>query len=212
MKKAILLSLLLVLSSCGYRPSDDGRPRQIGKDESGAALRFGSIEQVEGTRFFTLPIVRSDRRGEDSFSSGYGSLAERNRLIVDSINGTSRRVLPNERFSIVNWIEPKASISMDDQFVERATRQPSDEPSGLYAAVVKRPGAKDKDDAKYDVLLGRFEDAKQGWIAQGLDGVQAIWMTPDGKLAMVAAAGDGGIYRLYDPKTFRQLLESKLTV
>ena len=216
MKHAILLSMFLALSSCDYQPRDDGRPREVGQDQSGSALAFGSLEKVEGTRFFTLPIVRADRKTKGGFSSGsYGSIDELNRLIVDSADGTSRRVLPDEKFLIVNWIEPKTSIpnGIMDAMGEAAEDQPGETmASGLYAAVVKRPGATDKEEATYDVLLGRFQDAKQAWVARGLDGVQAIWMTPDGELAMVAAANDRGIYRVYDPTSFRQLLESKITL
>jgi hypothetical protein len=171
---------------------------------------------VEGTRFFTLPIVRGHRKTKGGFISGsYGNIDELNRLIVDSSDGTSRRVLPDEKFSIVNWIEPKTSMpeGMMDAIGQAAEDSPEgSSSSGLYAAVVKRPGATDEEEATYDVLLGRFEDAKQAWIARGLDGVQAIWMRPDGKIAMVAAAKDRGIYRVYDPTSFRQLLESKLTL
>jgi len=39
-----------------------------------------------------------------------------------------------------------------------------------------------------------------------------VWITQDGKLAVVGAVGERGIYRLYDPKSFQQLLETSLSL
>lgn len=210
-----VLSALLVCSACGYQRRDTGQPQQIAHDKSGAALTFGDIDKVEGTRFFTIPILRGDgSKGGGSFSGSYRGSDERNRLIVDSATGASRKVLPNADFEVVNWIEPtgKISDSVSDAVDEAIGDQSSTSASGLYAAVVKRPGRAEKDPSTYDVLLGRFDDGKQVWIARGLAGVQAAWITGDGKLAMVAAIGDRGIYRLYDPKSFQQLLETPLNL
>jgi hypothetical protein len=218
MSMAKALSLIafaaLMTSSCGYQAPDNGQPGAIAHDKSGAALRFAGVDRVQGTRFFTLPIV-SGTRNPDSYSIFGSGSDERNRLIVDSATGASRRVLPDENYAIVNWIEPGDRSSNGDMREESAATdhvQPTAGALHWYAAVVKRP-AKDKDDpATYDVLLGRFDDAQQQWIARGLSGVEEIWDTPDGRLAMVAAVGGRGIYRVYDPLTFKQLLQSDLNV
>src|SRR5207253_352099 len=172
---------------------------------------FGDIDQVEGTRFFTIPIVRVEHGGSGSFSRYAGD--ERNRLIVDSTTGASRRVLPNTDFSIVNWIEPKLEIAKTGIVID--TGQPTDgndqdRSSGVYAAVVKRDGRTDKEPATYDLLFGRFENGTQVWAARGLSGVESVWLTPDRKLAVVAATPKGAIFRLYDLTTFAQLIDAPL--
>jgi hypothetical protein len=211
--RALVVALLLSSTACGFHPRDRGQPTKIARDRSGAALTFGDIDQVEGTRFFTVPIVRTEHENRGSFSSYAGS-DERNRLIVDSTTGASRRVLPNTDFSIVNWIEPKAEMTKTGigAMEEAAEDGGKARPSGIYAAVVKRPGKTDKDSATYDLLFGRFEDGKQVWAASGLAGVEAVWLTPDRKLAVVAASAKGGIFRLYDPVSFGQLLEKDLAL
>jgi hypothetical protein len=212
--RAFLFSLLLSCAACGYQPRDRGQPDQIAKDRSGAALTFGGIDPVAGTRFFTIPIVRVEHGGSGSFSN-YAGGDERNRLIVDSTTGASRRVLPNTDFSIVNWIEPKLEMAKtgDVVAIEQAVDgNNQDRSSGVYAAVVKRGGRKDKGPATYDLLFGRFEDGTQVWAARGLSGVESVWLTPDQKLAVVAATPKGAIFRLYDLTTFAQLLDAPLNL
>ena len=207
-----VLTVLVVISicACGYEPPDDGQPQQIAHDKSGAALTFGHIEQVEGTRFFTVPIVRVEN-GRSGSLSKYAGTDERNRLIVDSKSGASRRVLSNADFSIVNWIEPKTRISnTEDRMADDAAGD--ERSSGIYGAVVKRPGRTDKDPATYDLLLGKFEEGTQVWASRGLAGVEAIWLTPDRKLAVVAATAEGGVFRLYDPADFHQIMEKDLAL
>ena len=212
LSRAFLFALLLSCAACGYHPRDRGQTDQIAKDRSGAALTFGDINQVEGTRFFTVPIIRVEHGGSGSFST-YAGGDERNRLIVDSTNGASRCVLLNTDSSIVNWIEPKLEMAKTgaaaaiDEAVEGSNQ---DRSSGIYAAVVKRTGRTDKDAATYDLLFGRFEDGAQVWAARGLSGVETVWLTPAHKLAVVAATPKGAIFRLYDPATFAQLLDAPL--
>jgi hypothetical protein len=212
--RSTIRPICLLLCTCDFQPRDTGRPARVAQDRSGNVYTFGDVNQVEATRFFTIPILRADPdKAEGSFSGSYRGEDQRNRLIVDSVSGTSRRVLPNQNFEIVNWFEPaiKASDGSDHLIDPAASGEAARTvPSGLYAAVVKRPGKGDKDPARYDVLLGRFETGQQAWIATGLAGVESLWITPKHRLGMVAATAQGGVYRLYDPENFRQQLESKL--
>jgi hypothetical protein len=214
MRHALSILFLMSLSACGSDRRDNGQPQQIARDKSGATLTFGSIDKVEGTRFFTLPILRGDSgNGGGSFSGPYRGSDERNRLIVDSSTGISRRVLPNTDFEIVNWIEPKSRISNTDiEGIDEAAAGDDSRPSGIYGAVVKRPVQKDNDPATYDLLFGKFEDGTQVWVSRGVAGVEAVWLTTDHKLAVVAATAKGGVFRLYDPADFHQLMEKDLAL
>ena len=215
MRYALPILFLMSLSACGYERRDDGQPQQIARDKSGVTLTFGNIDKVEGTRFFTIPILRGDGgNGGGSFSGPYRGSDERNRLIVDGSTGVSRRVLPNTDFEIVNWIEPTGKISDDVSYAADAAieDQSSARASGLYAAVVKRPGRTDKDPTTYGLLFGKFEDGTQVWVSRDLAGVEAVWLTPARKLAVVAATAKGGVFRLYDPADFHQLTEKDLAL
>jgi hypothetical protein len=202
--------LALTLAGCEYERRENGQPDQVGHDRTGAALTFGTVSQVQGTRFFTIPIVRMEHGASGSFTKSYAGSDERNRLIVDSATGASRKVLPNTDFAIVNWIEPTSVASDASEYSARDGS--TGRATGLYAAVVDRPGSTEKDAHTFDLLFGRFEDGQQAWVARRLSGVEAVWMTQDGKIAVVAASGDRGIYRLYDAKSFQQLLEAPLSL
>ncbi|HEX6742449.1 MAG TPA: hypothetical protein VF079_11725 [Sphingomicrobium sp.] len=207
MRTALAILCLTAVSACGGN-YDDGRPERVAQDESGAVLTFGNIEGIGKTRFFTIPIVR-EGGGSDSFSGGRGN-DERNRLIVDGTSGDSRRILPDDKFEIVNWIVPKTKATDATNYSPSDEADDPDAKPDVYAAVVKRPGKDKNDRATYDVLLGHFESGEQLWVARGLAGVQGVWLTPDHKLAMVLAADNRGLYRIYDPASFQQLLEKDL--
>ena len=96
--RTVAFSVLLTCAACGYHPRDRDEPRLVGHDQAGAALTFGDIDHVEGTRFFTLPIVRIERESSGGSFSKYAGGDERNRLIVDSTTGDIRRS-PAERRS-----------------------------------------------------------------------------------------------------------------
>jgi len=210
LRGSIALLLAFALVACEYERRENGQPDQVGHDRTGAALTFGTVGQVRGTRFFTIPIVRIEHGASGSFTKSYAGNDERNRLIVDGTTGASRKVLPSTDLAIVNWIEPNTVAS--DTPAHSADDGSNNRASGFYAAVVERPGRTEKDPHTYDLLLGRFEDAQQTWVARGLSGVESVWITQDGKLAVVGAVGERGIYRLYDPKSFQQLLETSLSL
>ena len=206
--------LFLIISSvaaCDYQPADNGQPQRVAQDRSGNVYTFGDVEQVRGTRFFTVPILRVEGSTDSgTFSKTYRGSEEHNRLIVDASTGQSRRVLPDTRFEIVSWVEPSLdATNLDDP---RKLTDEGSKSSGLYAAVVKRPGKTDKQPSTYDLLLGHFDSGRQAWISRGLSGVQAIWLNPGGKLVVIAAIRNRGVYQLYDPTTDRQLLQTELKV
>lgn len=211
LRGSILFPITLCVAACGFQPRDTGEPQRVAQDKAGNVYIFGDVERVEGTRFFTVPILRMEGSTDSgSFSKTYRGREEHNRLIVDGTTGQSRRVLPDTKLEIVNWIEPSAKASNLSDYVSSESRDQASKSSGIYAAVVKRPGSTDKEPNTYDLLVGRFDNGQQTWVAKGLAGVQAVWITPEGKLAVVAAAAGHGIYQLYDPNSFGRLLQTDL--
>jgi hypothetical protein len=208
-----LLLIVAALAGCEFQAPDTGQPQRIAQDRSGNVYTFGDVDQVQGTRFFTVPIVRVEGTTDSgSLSKTYRGVEEHNRLIVDAARGQSRRVLPDTRFEIVKWIEPTVKASNLGDYVGGRSADEGSKSSGLYAAVVKRPGRTEKEPSTYDLLLGKFENGQQAWVAHGLSGVQAVWLTSDGKIAVVAATGGRGIYQVYDPNSFSRLLQTDLKV
>ena len=80
----------------------DGLPAE--QVRNGETFGFGEIEKVRGSVYFTLPIIASRKEiSGGSFSKGYDPGDVRNRLIVDSVSGESRKILPDEAFLISDW-------------------------------------------------------------------------------------------------------------
>lgn len=211
--KRLLACVLLAVALAACDSTDDlvtGKPIERVKD--GQNLSFGSIESVEGTRFVTIPIVFDEQdHSVGSFSKSYQADNVRNRLIVDTENGDSRRVLPDERFQISDWIQPGSkSQSKLDQIV--GDDQPRSKAVEIYVAVVRRPAIKSDEPPTYDVLAGRYDGTQQVWVERNIAGFQGAWLTPSGKLAMLLARGDHGEYRLFDPVSFKPLLGKDLRI
>ncbi len=204
---ARVLLIAISVGACGVGEFDDGTPREVAKDESGARVRLGEITTVEGTTLVTVPVMLGSESGGGSYS--YSSNDIRNKLIINSATGESRRVLPDNRRQIVRWIEPGTSNKTPEMNVSTSNKPPS---KLLYGAVVARAAAKDNEPRRYDVLLGRFDRAQQVWVSQNLSGVQDVWLTPAGDVAMIVVAGPLTLFRVYDPQNFRMKLEKRLSI
>lgn len=207
-KWSLSLVLLAAVSAgaCGVGEFDDGTPQEVAKDQSGARVRLGKITTVEGTALVTVPVLLGSNGGG---SYSYSRNDIRNRLIVNSETGESRRVLPNNRRQIVRWIEPGTSNEAPEKIVNTSDKPPS---KLLYGAVVARAAAKGDEPRRYDVLLGRFDRPQQVWVSENLSGVQDVWLTPAGDVAMIVVAGALTLLRVYDPQSFQLKLEKRLSI
>ncbi len=212
MRLTLTIVALLLLPACGsdgYDIQRDGRPVEQVRD--GETFGFGSIEQVRGTRFFTLPIIAARGGGSKSSFSSYDPEDVRNRIIVDSVRGESRKILPNEAFQISNWIALGDSSSDGSSLsVAEAASTAKGGPVEHYLVVVRRPAAKPETPPTFDLLAGEFAAPRQSWIAKNLSNFKGAWLLDDGKIATISASGGRQYYRVYDPGTFALVVEKEL--
>jgi len=208
-----LAASMMLLAACGRDGSDEQRKgREIEQVRNGETFGFGSIEKVSGTVYFTLPIIAArEKQSVASYSKGYDPEDVRNRLIVDSVSGEGRKILPNEAFQISDWIE-LGELSSDDpgQASHNAYPTMKDRPVEHYLAVVRRPAKKAEAPPTFDILAGAFASKHQRWIAQGISNFKGAWLLKDGKIATITASGDRQFYRVYDPQTLALLLDKEL--
>lgn len=210
---ALLPFALATLAGCDFTMPDDGRPKRVEEAEGGRVLYLGGVSHVPNTPFFTLPLQEGERSG-GSYSGS--APVERNRLIVDGRDGGSRRLLPDNDREIVRWLGSSGSgeslIGVERSEPADERDQPGNARSGptSYVAVVTSSAQSKNEPRRYDVLLGHFETGRQVWAARGLDGVEEIWRTADGRLAFVLQMNGRMRFRLYDALSFSTLVDTEL--
>jgi hypothetical protein len=194
------MAFAMLLTACGE--SREPIPPPQTPEGRGEKFTFGEVSTVEGTPFVTIPLL--DGRRETSYDN---EGAERNRLILDTRSGASRRVLPDNQAPIDRWVQPTETSAVPGAPYRHERPQ-----SGLkrhYAAVVRREHGKDKP-SNFDILLGRFADGRQVWAAQNVRGVGAIWLTGEGRIAMIVETDARTVFRLYDADSLKMVLEREL--
>ncbi len=212
--KAYFLLLCFVLAGCGPRidRTEDRVVKNSGQPDV-PPLILGDVERVGGTAFVTMSVMPKRDSGNSYGSITFGSRdagTERNRLILNTATGESRKVLPDEHFEVRQWIVLGDAPSQDNVYDVSSDQAKGQTPADSYAMVVRRPSSEKERPPTYDVLLGHFSTGRQQWVATKLNDVQSIWLTKEGRIAFIGAQGGKPIYRLYAPDDFRQLLERPL--
>lgn len=146
-------------------------------------------ERIAGTSLVTIKV--GDERSQDysGSSSGTGSV-DRNVMIVDLKDGSSRYVLPDNRRQLVQWhVFPVSDVAS----------------SGKARAYVALVGDGDrKSPAKFDILIGNFATGKQAWVAKGVTAMDSPEILDDRAIALLAWEGSRLSYRRYNLETLAQ--------
>ena len=204
MTRSLIVFAAIALAGCNFTPPDEGRTEKVTKVDRGVQLKIGSLSEVTGTPFVTLPIEETGDRGTvGSYSSSSGPIA-RNRLILNTQTGETRRILPDNQRELLHWVQlgsPEAETA--------GTRTRGPQFMSLYAAVVSDVRKDDKA-RSYDLVLGRFDTGAQVWAARGLEGVDEIWATPDQKLAVIVSTAGRLRFRRYDPQSLKLEIEREI--
>jgi hypothetical protein len=210
-KVTISFCMLVSLASCGSKQQDDGTSRKVAHDTVGLTLRLGEVSRVENSPFVTIGIEAGD---DNAGSYTKSSVSVRNRLIIDTRTGDSRRLLPDNSSEIVNWSQPDTTPTSGGR-----EGLNSYSPEGLrstgtgklyYIAVVKRTGSQENGPPHYDLLLGEFASGRQQWIGRQFDGVDSTWLTTDGKFAYIATLQGQARFRTVDPINFKPIIDRPL--
>lgn len=204
----LVIAILFGLAACGRVGPPPGAPEKVGIDAEGEPLRLGEAGAVPGTPFLTLKIGESASGSYSSYSGGN----DRNVMILDPRDGTSRKVLPTNNRQLAQWL-----VLKDGGSPSIATRYPPDDPDDAvathYVAVVETETDRgDKADRGYDILLGSFADARQVWIARGANGLIHAQKLQTGSVVMIVADRGRTFVRYFAPDSLALQRSTELRV
>ena len=206
---ALFVSLVLATSGCDFGPNriEAAKTKEVATSAEGRPLRLGEINPIQGTRIVAVEVDEADDRSS-GYSSG-GARRQRNVLILDSGSGSQRRLLPDNKRIIVQWIifgdeqegyQPSAKVTLAG---EKANQHPS------FVALVDT-GTEQQ--PRHDLLMGSFVTGRQSWIARNLDGFDRAWAMPDGRIGIILTERGRTTYRVYDPASLKPILSIPITV
>lgn len=195
-KTALFIAgMLASLAACGSPGPAPGAPEKAGIDAQGKPLRLGEASVVAGTPLLTLKIGAIEGDPYSSYSGG----DDRNVMILDPRNGSSRKVLQTNDRQLAQWL-----VLGDDTATFDASRYPhrADDKSlsTHYVAVVEARAERGQERRRrYDVLLGSFADGRQVWIAEGVDGLIHARKLQAGSILMIMAERGRTFVRYFAP-------------
>ena len=144
--------------------------------------RFTEHERVAGTPYLAITVGAKRTDGSYGMSKSVRSRDDddRNLLLLDLRDGTSRYVLPNNARRLVQW-HVLSSDGADGKTVGRA-----------YVALVGDSGS-----TKYDILIGNFATGSQVWAMRGVSAMDVPDMVDEATLGFIAWDGTKPSYHLY---------------
>lgn len=204
----LTIAILLGLSACGRAGAPPGAPEKVGIDAEGRPLRLGEASAVSGTPFLTLKIGESESGSYSSYSGGN----DRNVMILDPRDGSSRKILQTNDRQLAQWLVLEDGVSPN---VERGYPPDSSDKSVSthYVAVVQADANRgDKAGQGYDVLLGSFADGRQVWIAKDADGLIHAQKLQSGSVVMIVADRGRTFVRYFAPDSLALQRSTELKV
>jgi len=143
---------------------------------------FNGEQRLSGTPLLALKVGSPPQRGSGGIgsSSRANGEADRNILLINLRDGSSRHILPDNGRVVAQW------------HVLSAT----DGPARAYVALVAdtRPASP----PKYDILIGNFATGKQSWVAHGISALDAPELVDDKAIGFLRSQGGAFIYERYD--------------
>lgn len=172
---------------------------RLGPEANGGnPLVLGHGNRVDDTTLYAFILGRPDDGSGGSYSS-YRKGDDRNILVVNVQDGTSRTILPDNRRRIVEW------QTIGDHSTGEAR---------AYVAQVWQPMAADTPASKRrsDILVGNFRTAKQQWVARGVRSLEQAIVVGDNSVGLLTVEKAGLTFRRIDLATLAPSLTSPVPI
>ena len=173
---------------------------RIAAKAPGESYAIGEVVQIADTPYVRISIAASRDSG-GAYSYDRGDL--RNILLLDTRNGTSRRLLPTNarRIEAMHWLPDQptknANAPVASGAIEGAGQRSV--PERWYVLTLPRG-----DDRSHDVVVGRI-DGGQAQALTAIDGVESVWTHDSTHMAKIVRNQRRLTYQLIDMGTLKAL-------
>jgi hypothetical protein len=185
---AALAVIFLAITVLGFM---SGGPREPARVAGKAPSEQYSVQDVDGVRGTDLLQIQIGigEHGGGSYS-GKRSIDQRNLILLNRLNGESRRLLPDNSRSIERtWLFPAVTESPAEareayepggEVTQGAKSKAPPPPFAYYVLAVRQEGGRLE-----DVLVGDLATGHQAFVLSGIDGIDRIWMASPTRVAIL---------------------------
>ena len=159
-----------------------------------------TVNPVRHTDLISMEVQASEGRGDGSAYSR-GSDDRRNIVLLNTVTGASRRVLPDNHRRINEYgFLPGNQGNRDEATGGDATGGDGAAKAVTgYYLVIAQPG----DAHLVDLMVGSIASEKQAVVLTGIDGVDSVWMPDAGHVAVIVRDKHRLFYRIIDMSNFK---------
>jgi hypothetical protein len=183
---------------------------QVAGERKTIVFTVSAPQEVPGTNYVQISVNASGGGGGSSpYSSGTDD--RRNILLIDKMSGASRRILPDNarRITDSRFLPAKPQLvdgTPEDEALLAAAGDggAKPEPAVYYLLELERA---DRSGPR-DVLVGTIASGRQGFVMEGIDGVDTVWMQSATRVALIVRERLGLYYRVVDIPSLR-VVESR---
>jgi hypothetical protein len=157
-----------------------------------------NINPVPHTDLMSMEVHPSDERADGSGYSVRGSSSDqRNIVLLNTVTGASRRILPDNHRHIDEYgFLPGKHGNRDE-----ATGGDAEAKAAVtsYYLVIDQPG----EAHLADLMVGSIAGERQAVVLTGIDGVDSVWMPDAGHVAVIVRDKHRLFYRIIDMSNFK---------
>jgi len=187
---AFIASVAIVFDVSGPRYA----PAKVEAADTHEVFTVDDVKPVQGTRLIRMDVQAAEERGGGSLSGRGSNGDQRNLVLLDTVTGTSRRVLPDNRRRISEYgFLPGEHGGRDDVAQEDTTAKAVTS----YYLVIAQPG----DTGLADLMVGSIS-GRQAVVLTGIDGVDSVWMPDAAHIAAIVRDKRKLYYRIIDMSSF----------
>ena len=171
-------------------------PAKVEAADTHEVFTVSDIKPVQGTDLIRMDVDASEERGAGSLSGRGSNADQRNIALLDTVTGTSRRILPDNRRRISEYGLLPGDHSARDDIIEEGTAAKA---VTSYYLVIAQPG----DAGLVDLMVGSIASGRQAIVMTGIDGVDSVWMPDAGHIAAIVRDKRKLFYRIIDMSNFK---------
>lgn len=205
---AVIWLAAMLIGTGRFNRSHDPAPVAV-KGQT-APFSVQDVRDVRGTGLVQLAIGIPGRAGKVASSSGRYDFDHRNLILLDKATGASRKLLPDNNRSIMEFRFLPAVAAVDgaqrrgEEYIEEDPDEADGKrvpPAAYYVLAVAQA-----DLTKQDVLVGNISDGRQAFLLKNLDGIDRMWMLTPTRLALVVREGMAVHYKVIDVPALKLVL------
>jgi hypothetical protein len=190
-------------------------PPRVAGEKKEAVFTVSAPQPLRGTQLMAMNVNLSEGgMSSNPYSGGRGD--QRNVVLIDKTTGASRKLLPDNSRTIdqIHFLPAEAGSARDEPddpdalLVDTPNEKHRVVPPAYYLLVLRQAA---EPEAR-DVLVGTLDGARHGFVMQGIDGVESVWMHSPTQIGIVVRDHLKLYYRIVDIPALKVVLSRPVAI